>query len=95
VARRIRLDRGGMAAMLKSAPVGAAVASLAQGVAEAVRADAAVQRNGLPVEVRRYTTDRAAAAVSIAHPAGLPVEAKHGSLTRAAAGRGLTVRSPK
>jgi hypothetical protein len=90
---RIRLDSGGIAEVLKSAKVASAVGSLAEGVAAAVRADAAVQRNALPVEVDRYTTDRAAAAVTITHPAGLPVEAKHGSLTRAAAGRGLDVRS--
>lgn len=45
------------------------------------------------VTVRPYTTDRAAAAVSIAHPAGLAIEAKHGALKKAAASVGLEVRS--
>lgn len=45
------------------------------------------------VIVRSYTTDRAAAAVSIAHPAGLAMQAKHGALTKAAASLGLEVRA--
>jgi len=44
------------------------------------------------VIVRSYTTDRAAAAVSIAHPAGLAMQAKHGALTKAAASLGLEVK---
>ena len=45
------------------------------------------------VTVRSYTTDRAAAAVTIAHPAGLSMQAKHGSLTKAAASLGLEVKA--
>lgn len=45
------------------------------------------------VTVREYTTDRAACAVSIAHPAGAAIEAKHGSLTKAASAAGFTVNS--
>lgn len=45
------------------------------------------------ITVRAYTTDRAAAAISIAHPAGLAVQAKYGALTKAAAALGLEVRS--
>lgn len=47
------------------------------------------------VEVRSYTTDRAAAAVTIVHPAGIAMEAKHGTLRRAAAAEGLEVHAPK
>ncbi len=45
------------------------------------------------VTVRSYTTDRAAAAVTIAHPAGMAIQAKHGALTKAAAELGLEVKS--
>ena len=43
------------------------------------------------VTVKSYTTDRAAAAVTIAHPAGLAIEAKYGALKKAAAAEGLEV----
>lgn len=91
MARRIRLDHAGMAQMLKSDEVASAIGALAEGVASALREDAAVQRHAVPVEVERYTTDRAAAAVLLKHPAGLPIQAKHGSVTRAAAATGLEV----
>lgn len=48
-----------------------------------------------PVVVHSYVTDRAAAAITIAHPAGLAIEAKHGVLRRAAAAEGLEVRAMK
>lgn len=51
--------------------------------------------DGAQVTVRSYETDRAAAAISIAHPAGLAQEAKHGSLRKAAAQEGLEVRAMK
>lgn len=92
---RLKLDHAGIAAVLKSAEVGDAVASLADKVAARVRDDAAVRRNGVEghVVVDEYTTDRSAASVTITHPAGLPLEAKHGVLTRAAGDEGLEVRS--
>jgi len=47
------------------------------------------------IMVRSYTTDRAAAAVSIAEAYGLNVEAVHGPLRKAAASLGLDVKSKK
>lgn len=47
------------------------------------------------VQVTPYTTDRAAAAVTIAHPAGTAMEAKHGTLRKAAAAAGYEVKSKK
>lgn len=63
----------------------------ARAIAAAV--DMSVTSVDSKVTVRSYTTDRAAAAVSIAHPAGLAIEAKHGVLRRAAASQGLEVKS--
>lgn len=74
-----RLNRAGGAEVLKqlAAPH---INALARQVAAAAGADA---------EVDEYTTDRAAAAVSV--PAGQ--QAKDGRLTRAASAAGLEVRS--
>lgn len=73
-----RLDRKGGAEVLKTlaAP---AINDLAKQVGDQAGEDA---------EVDEYTTDRAAAAVSV--PA--EQQAKHGTLTRAAAAAGLEVR---
>lgn len=45
------------------------------------------------VVVNHYTTDRAAASVTIRHPAALAWQAKNGVLTRAASAAGLEVRA--
>lgn len=74
-----RLSRKGGAEVLKQLAAGP-VNTLAQQVASAAGADA---------EVDQYTTDRAAAAVSV--PA--EQQAKDGVLTRAAAAAGLEVQS--
>lgn len=87
----VKLDHKGMAEMLKSGEVASVIAATAESVASAARAEEAVERNNVPVETRSYTTDRAATAVSLAHPAGVPIEGKYGSLTRAAGSAGLTV----
>lgn len=75
------LDRAGVAEIAKSAGVQAAVAAAAQAVAAGVGADAYVDY---------YTTDRAAASVSIAVSAG--DEAKRGRLASAATAAGLQYR---
>lgn len=98
---QIKLDHAGIEAILQSAPIAAAVAAVADQVAENVRGmgikvgdrDGGPREQDLPVDVEHYTTDRAAAAVTIAHPAGLAVQAKHGALTSAAAAAGLEVTS--
>ena len=82
---KIRIDSKGMRELLLS--LRAEVRAAADAVASNVDA------RGKPVEVRAYTTDRAAASVSIAHPAGLAIQAKYGALTKAAAAAGLEVGS--
>lgn len=54
----------------------------------------AVAHDG-PVSVTtdQYTSDRAVAGVTLAHPAGIALEAKYGHLTEAARRSGLDVRS--
>ncbi|WGH21359.1 hypothetical protein SEA_EMOTION_10 [Arthrobacter phage Emotion] len=92
MAAKIKLDRAGMAAMLKSGPVAAEIADAADDVASRIYEDA----SGEPVEVLsggHMHSDRAAAHVTLAHPAGLRIEAKRGTLARAAASAGLEVTS--
>lgn len=87
----IRLDHAGIGAMLKSHAVAAAIAERAIAVRSAVAGHESVRRNKMRVRVRFYETDRAAAAVTIAHPGGLAVEAKYGALVKAAADADLEV----
>lgn len=87
---RVRLDHAGIGAILKSGPVRALVSSAAQSVAGAAK-HTTEKGEELPVQVDSYTTDRAAASVTIAHPAGAAAQAKHGVLTRAAGSAGLEV----
>ncbi|MFC9769536.1 hypothetical protein [Rhodococcus jostii] len=79
MAPKFRLDRTGVAEVLKAAET----AALINATARAVAAQA-----GDSAEVSEYTTDRRAAAVSV------PAEdqARDGALTRAAAAVGLEVR---
>jgi hypothetical protein len=93
MATTVRLDHGGMAEILKSGPVAAAVRAMAQTVAGNAKAHPSVTRHGVPVEVTAYTTDRAACAVTLAHSAGMPIQAKYGALTQAAGAAGLEVRA--
>lgn len=99
----IRLNHAGIEAILKSAPMAAAVKAVAEQVAQNVR-DMNIDVGGfkgdsgeidLPVDVTMTTTDRAHANVTIKHPAGQAVQAKHGALTKAAAQAGLDVRERK
>lgn len=92
---RVRLDHAGIEAVLKSEPVRTRVFGLAQRVAQAAAAHAAVQRHEVPVRVDTYTTDRAAAAVVLAHPGGLWIQAKYGVLSAAAGAAGLSVSQKK
>lgn len=92
----VRLNRAGVAAVLKSASVAGAVRGKAEEVAANVRAQGIMVEGtpgdvALPVEVTSYITDRAAASVTIAHPSGVAVQAKYGALTKAAAEAGLEV----
>lgn len=85
---KVRLDHGGIGEVLKS--LGGPINELAAAIAARVDVGSVTEAQ---VVVRPYTTDRAAAAVSIAHPAGLAIQAKHGALTKAAASVGLQVVS--
>lgn len=82
-----RLDHGGIAELLRSAPVAAAVRNLAEEVAGNVRS----QKPGAEVVVDAYTTDRAAASVTIRDVRGRVWQVRDGVLTRAASGAGLEV----
>lgn len=84
----LRLDHSGIASILKSGPFAANVAEKAAEIASGVVGQIGGR---FPVEVSTYTTDRAAAAVTIAHPAGAILQARDGVLTRAAAAAGLEV----
>lgn len=93
---KLKLDHPGIGEMLKSK----AVARVVEEIAFEVSANAEHTTSGgdvLDSDVTTYTTDRAAAAVTLLHPAALRVEAKHGVLARAAQAAGLDVtsRAPK
>jgi hypothetical protein len=89
----VKVDHGGFAELLKSAEMQQVVRETADAVADNVRGQGLTVSGGgpLPVDVDTYTTDRAAAAVTITHPAGLGMQAKYGALTKAAAAAGLEV----
>lgn len=100
MARRIKLNRAGIAAIMKGAEMQAAINATAEQVAANLRGQkikVGALKGGdeidLPVTVRSGITDRARATVVIAHPAGMAVQAKHGALTKAAAEAGLEVKS--
>lgn len=99
----VRLNKAGVAQILKSSELQRAVTAAAEQVADNVRAqnikvgdrDGGKHEVDLPVKVSSSTTDRARAAVTLAHPAGAAVQAKHGALTKAAAQAGLDVRGKR
>jgi hypothetical protein len=89
MAKTVKLDRKGIASILKSQGMRAVVHEAAEDAAADLRTAGTVTRHNVEVEVHDYTTDRAASAVTIAHPAGLAMQAKHGVLTKAAQAAGL------
>lgn len=99
MAPKIRLDHAGMAEMLDSAKVSAAVEELGKSVADAVTLPAikGPQEAEVKTTVRKASggrlTSRTAVDVTLAHPSGVRVEAKHGTLAKAAASKGLEVRA--
>lgn len=90
---RVRLDSRGLDAVLHSAPVRAAVNELAHAVANDVDAALPADLEADTVVVDDYTTDRAAASVTIRDRRGRIWEARDGVLTRAAGAAGLEVRT--
>lgn len=91
MAKNVKLDHSGMAALLKSAEVRSAVNTAAERMAASVRSagirvgdrDGGPDEYDLPVTVEHATTDRAKAFVTLAHPSGQAVESKHRLLGRA------------
>lgn len=81
---KIKLDHDGIATMLQSPLVTAAIHERAEVVRASVAAHQSVRRHEMRVTVRHFITDRIAAAVTIEHPGGLGVQAKYGVLSRAA-----------
>lgn len=82
---KVKLDRKGVSEVLK-AQCAPAVNELAQQIAADVSAV-----HGVDVEVESYTTDRGAAAVTIADRRGMELQVSQGALTRAATRAGLEV----
>jgi hypothetical protein len=93
MATPVRLDHRGLGSVLKSGEMAEVVEGVADRVADNVASQGLTTEAGATVtaEVTGYTTDRAAAAVTIDGPWGLPMQARHGVLTKAAAAAGLEV----
>lgn len=81
---RVKLDYRGIGEVLKSQEMADMVTSAAKDIASKVSVDA-------PVVVNDYTTDRQAAAVTIASDEGLTMQARDGALTKAAGAIGAEV----
>lgn len=89
LASTFRRDSPGIAAILKSGGFAGMVGSVASQIAGNVRAS----RPDADVVVDSYTTDRAAASVTIRDVRARTWQARDGILTRAAAGVGAEVTS--
>ncbi|KOU20966.1 hypothetical protein ADK52_25620 [Streptomyces sp. WM6372] len=87
---KFELDSAGVRELLKGQAVRELVDGYAQQVADNVKP---LVRPGVPIEVRRYTTDRGAATVVVADVRGMAWQARDGILTRAAAQAGLEVKA--
>lgn len=86
----VRLDSDGLAEVLKGAPMRAAIDDLADDIATRVRG---LVEPGTEVVVDSYTTDRAAASVTIKDAQAQLWQVRDGVLTRAAADAGLEVKT--
>jgi hypothetical protein len=93
---KVKIDRAGVQAVLRSGDVADMVHGEAVNLASELRTDPAILRNTLAtldgIKVDDYTTDRAASSVTITHASGVAIQAKHGSLTGAAERSGLEVK---
>lgn len=85
-----RLDTAGVREVLRGQEVRDLIDGKANEVADNVKA---LLPSGVPVEVRKYTTDRGAATVVVADVRGMAWQARDGILTRAAGFAGLEVRA--
>lgn len=86
---RLELDRAGIREILASQPFREMVDGAATDIAARVRARLP---SGTAVTIRRYTTDRGAASVTVADVRGMAWQARDGILTRAAGESGIEVR---
>lgn len=87
---KFELDSAGVRDLLKGQEVRDLIDGYAQQVADNVKS---LVRSGVPVEVRKYTTDRGAATVVVADVRAMAWQARDGILTRAAAHAGLEVKA--
>lgn len=87
---KFELDTAGVREVLRGQEVREMIDGYAQQVADNVKA---LIRPGVPIEVRKYTTDRGAATVVVADVRGMAWQARDGILTRAAAAAGLEVKA--
>ncbi|GAA4688097.1 hypothetical protein [Streptomyces youssoufiensis] len=85
----LRLDAEGIREFLKSQPLREVIDGLADDIAENVRA----AEPRATVSVRRYTTDRGAATVTVEDVRAMAWQARDGLLTRAAGRAGLEVKA--
>ncbi|WP_411102444.1 hypothetical protein [Streptomyces sp. cmx-4-9] len=88
--KKFELDSAGVRELLKGQEIRDLIDGYAQQVADNVKA---LVRSGVPVEVRKYTTDRGAATVVVADVRAMAWQARDGILTRAAAHAGLEVKA--
>lgn len=89
-----RVDRDGVAEVLRSPELAAHIKALAEEIATGARLQGHRVTSGelLPVDVLDDPApDRVGFTVAVRHPAGMGMEAKHGVLTRAAGALGLDV----
>lgn len=87
---KFELDTAGVREVLRGQEVRDLIDGYAQQVADNVKP---LIRPGVPIEVRKYTTDRGAATVVVADVRGMAWQARDGILTRAAAQAGLEVKA--
>lgn len=88
---RVKLDRKGIGALLKTGGIPNTINRTARGIAASITLPSD-SPDDAEVVVEPYVTDRGAAAVVVKHPKALGLEAKYGLLSRAAASAGFTVR---
>jgi hypothetical protein len=85
-----QLDRAGVRQVLTEGPMRLLVDAVAEEIAAHLRDQVPA---GVVVDVSRYTTDRAAAAVTVLDARAAGWQARDGLLTRAAAASGVEVRA--
>jgi hypothetical protein len=86
---KVKIDRSGIQALLKSSGVASEVEGYADGIAASVLSHPSVASRDIDVETASGVSDRARTIVTIMHAAGLGLQAKHGVLSRAVGDSGL------